>query len=246
MALPNLVDFPELRGITISKATFAPSKPCTIHFECLESGPNDSTRVRRFKGILRRARVKIFIVAYMGAFGSHFPEFRAIWLSTTKPKLQNHEPICSPRSKYSNFYFKPLEATYICMTTWGRRESIPHIPSRQTPASLIIQVRTLPHLPERTCKEKRTRSTLQFSQSLCGDSFTIILFVSRTNTRVLLTWGDLCYHCGPSPAWSIQTFLKNKNVVFANIWGYLRVYILSAGTRSTRYYVLNLVPTYRY
>jgi hypothetical protein len=29
--------------MTISKPTFTPSTPCTIYFECLESGPNDST-----------------------------------------------------------------------------------------------------------------------------------------------------------------------------------------------------------
>jgi hypothetical protein len=46
--------FPQMRKMTISKATFEPSTPCTIHFECLESGPNDSTRVRRLTGILRR------------------------------------------------------------------------------------------------------------------------------------------------------------------------------------------------
>jgi hypothetical protein len=34
----------------------------TIHFESLESGLNDATRVRRLAGILRRARVKIFIL----------------------------------------------------------------------------------------------------------------------------------------------------------------------------------------
>ena len=45
MAVPNLVNFPKLWDMTISKATFAPSTPCTIHFEGLESGPNDSTRV---------------------------------------------------------------------------------------------------------------------------------------------------------------------------------------------------------
>ena len=56
--------FPQMRKMTISKATFEPSTPCTIHFECLESGPNDSTRVRRLTGILRRACVKIFILAY--------------------------------------------------------------------------------------------------------------------------------------------------------------------------------------
>jgi hypothetical protein len=68
------------------------STPCTIHFDCLQSGPNDSIRVRPLTGILRRARVKIFILnlAYgLEAFGSNFPDFRAIWLGTTKPKLQN-------------------------------------------------------------------------------------------------------------------------------------------------------------
>ena len=60
MAPPNLVDFPKMWEMTISKPTFLPSKPCTTHFECLESGPNDSTRVRRLTGILRRARVEIF------------------------------------------------------------------------------------------------------------------------------------------------------------------------------------------
>ena len=53
--------------MTISKATFAPSTPFTIHLECLESRPNDSTRVRRLASILRRARVTIFILAY-GSF----------------------------------------------------------------------------------------------------------------------------------------------------------------------------------
>jgi hypothetical protein len=53
MAPPNLVNFPKLRGMTIQKATFAPSKPCTIHFEGLESGTNGSTRVRRLTRIYR-------------------------------------------------------------------------------------------------------------------------------------------------------------------------------------------------
>jgi hypothetical protein len=63
--------------MTISKPTFAPSEPYTTHFECLESGPNDLTRVRRLTGMLRRARVEIFILAY-GSCGSNFPNFRAI------------------------------------------------------------------------------------------------------------------------------------------------------------------------
>jgi hypothetical protein len=76
MAPPYLDTFPKLRKITISKATFTPSTPCILHFECLESGPNDSTRVRRLTGILRRARVKIFILAYIyGSFWFQLSEF---------------------------------------------------------------------------------------------------------------------------------------------------------------------------
>ena len=74
MGPPNLVNFPKLREMTISKPTFAPSTPCTIHFECLESGPNDSTRVRRLTVLLRRARVKIFVLAY-GSFRFQLSEF---------------------------------------------------------------------------------------------------------------------------------------------------------------------------
>jgi hypothetical protein len=74
MAPPNLVNSPKLREMTISKATFEPSTPCTIHFECLESRPNDSTRVRRLAGLLRRARLKIFILAY-GSFWLQLSEF---------------------------------------------------------------------------------------------------------------------------------------------------------------------------
>jgi hypothetical protein len=63
-----------MREMTISKPTFAPSTPCTTHFEWLESGPNDSARVRRLAGILRRARVKIFILAH-GSFWSQLSGF---------------------------------------------------------------------------------------------------------------------------------------------------------------------------
>ena len=85
MAPPNLVNFPKIREMTISKATFAPSTPCTIYFECLQSGPNDSTRVRPITGILRHARVKIFILV-MGAFG---PTFRIFEQFDREPRNQN-------------------------------------------------------------------------------------------------------------------------------------------------------------
>jgi hypothetical protein len=104
MAPPNLVNLSSFFEMTISKATFAPSTPCTIHFECLESAPNDSARVRRLTGILRRARVKIFILAY-GSFWSHLSEFSSNLTGHHESKTA--KPIWGCKSKYSNFYFKP-------------------------------------------------------------------------------------------------------------------------------------------
>ena len=104
MAPPNLVNLSSFFEMSISKSTFAPSTPCTIHFECLESGPNDSTRVRRLTGILRRARVKIFILAY-GSFWFQLSEFSSNL--TGHHETKTAKPIWGCRSKYSNFYFKP-------------------------------------------------------------------------------------------------------------------------------------------
>ncbi len=104
MAPPNLVNLSSFFEMSISKSTFSPSTPCTIHFECLESGPNDSTRVRRLTGILRRARVKIFILAY-GSFWFQLSGFSSNL--TGHHETKTAKPIWSCRSKYSNFYVKP-------------------------------------------------------------------------------------------------------------------------------------------
>ena len=104
MAPPNLVNLSSFFEMSISKSTFAPSTPCTIHFECLESGPNDSTRVRRLTGILRRARVKIFILAY-GSFWFQLSGFSSNL--TGHHETKTAKPIWGCKSKYSNFYFKP-------------------------------------------------------------------------------------------------------------------------------------------
>ena len=138
---PNLVNLSSFFEMTISKATFAPITPCTIHFESMESGLNDSTRVRRLAGILRRARVKIFILAY-GSFWSQLSELSSNL--TGHHETKTAKPIWGCRSKYSNFYFKPR----LPMTNEDSRRTswiVPHLPSRRTPASLVIQVRTLPH-----------------------------------------------------------------------------------------------------
>jgi hypothetical protein len=106
MAPPNLVDFPKMQEMTISKPTFAPSTPCnsTIHFEYLESGPNDSIRVRRLTGILRHARVNVFILAYR-SFWSQLSRFSSNLTGHHETKTAKR--IWSHGSKYSNLYFKP-------------------------------------------------------------------------------------------------------------------------------------------
>jgi hypothetical protein len=149
--------------MTIPKPMFAPSKPGTIHFECLESGPNDSTRVRQLTGILRRARVKIFILAY-GSFWSKLFEFSSNL--TGHHETKNANPIWSCRSKYSNFYDKPRLPT--TNEDHGRPESIPHLPSSQTPASLVIQVRTSVYFRGRTYLNRRPRASFQFLETLKG------------------------------------------------------------------------------
>jgi hypothetical protein len=70
----------------------------------MESDPNDSTRVRRLTGILRRARAKIFILAY-GSFWSQLSEFSSNL--TGHHETKTVKPIWNHRSKYSNFYVKP-------------------------------------------------------------------------------------------------------------------------------------------
>jgi hypothetical protein len=65
----------------------------------------DSTRrVRRLTGILRCARVKIFILAY-GSFWFQLSEFPSNL--TGHHETKTAKPIWSCKSKYSNFYSKP-------------------------------------------------------------------------------------------------------------------------------------------
>jgi hypothetical protein len=107
MAQPNLVNLSSFLEMTISKAMFAPSTTRTINFECLESGPNDSARVRRLIGILRCARVKIFILNNL-AYGSFWSQLSGFSSNLTgHHEIKTVEPIWSCRLKYLNFYLKP-------------------------------------------------------------------------------------------------------------------------------------------
>jgi hypothetical protein len=122
---PNLVNLSFFFEMTILKATVAPSTPCTVHFECLESASNDSARVRRLTGILRRARVKIFILAY-GSFWYQLSEFSSNL--TRHHETKTAKPIWGCRSKYSNFYFKPR----LPMTNEDVLNSAPSEPSNSS------------------------------------------------------------------------------------------------------------------
>ena len=121
----------------------------------------------------------------MGAFGCNFSDFRAIWLGTTKPKLQNRygAVVQNIQTFISNLGYLWLTRT---------SESIPHLPSSQTPAGLVIQVRTSPHFPGRTY--------WAFNFRQLWEGIVSLLFVSRAKTQVLRTRVDLCYHYGPFPA----------------------------------------------
>jgi hypothetical protein len=113
-----LVNFPKLWEMTISKATSETSNPCTIHFDCTESGPNGSTRVRRLTCILWRARAKIFILAF-GSF----------WFELFGFSSKTEKPIWSCRLKYSNCYIKPR----VPITTEGAWiDSAPSEPSNSS------------------------------------------------------------------------------------------------------------------
>jgi hypothetical protein len=147
--------------MTISKPTFGPSTPCTMHFECLESGPNDSTRVRRLTGILRRALVKIFILAY-GSFWVQLSGFSSN-LTAWAPRNQNCKTMCKTDMELQ-----------IKNARRGRPESIPNLPSRQTPSNLVMELRTSPHFPERTYIKRGKRASFQFSATLGGGIFTSV------------------------------------------------------------------------
>ena len=183
--------------MTISTPTFGSSTPCIIHFECLESGPNDSTRVRRLTGVLRRARVKIFILAY-GSFLLQLSEFSSNL--TVHHEIKTAKRIWSCRSKYSNFYGKPR----LPMTNedvLNRFRTFRAV--KLQPVWSYMCERRLTRPDEHVIKGGKGRAS-NFRRLWGG--IVSLLFVSRTKTRVLRTRVDLCYHCGPFPACVCKLF----------------------------------------
>ena len=169
--------------MTFPKPTFAISTPCTIHFECMESGPNYSTRVRRITGILRRARVKIFIVAY-GSFWFGFSGFSSNLSGHHETKIAKR--IWSSRSKYSNFYVEHR----LPMTDEG-------VLNRFRTFRAVKLQPIWSYRYERRLIFRRKRASFQFSETLGRDSFTFVRLHDKTH--VLRTRVDLCYHRNPFP-----------------------------------------------
>jgi hypothetical protein len=212
---PNLVNSPKLCEMTISKPTFAPSTSCTIHFECLESGSNDSTRVRRLTGLLRRAHVQIFILAN-GSFWFQLSGFSSNL--TGHHETKTAKPIWSCRSKYSNFYVKPR----LPMTNEDalNRFRTFRAVKLQSVCSYSCERRHF-RSDEHVIKWGKERAS-NFRR-LGGGSF-ISVRLQDKNSGATDSGGPLL------PLWPISCVCRyiiqplfSMNVIFANIWGYIRV-----------------------
>ena len=143
----------------------------------------------------------------MGAFGSNFSNFRAIWLGTTKSKLQNG---CGAVDQNIQTFISTLGYLWLTRASWIN--SAPSEPSNSSQSGHI---------------GANVAIFDQFSnfRRLWG-GIVSLLFASRTKTRVLWTRVDLCYYCGPFPACVGEVF-KHVCVqtlflrTFEDIYGYL-------------------------
>jgi hypothetical protein len=153
--------------------------PVQYIFECLESGPNDSTWVRRLTDILRRARVKIFILAYE-SFWFQLSRFSSYLNGHHRTKTA--KPTRSCRKKYPNFYFK---------------SSLQRARSYRYERCLIS--------PERTCHKIGKTTSFKFSVALGGDSFTSVRVQDENSGATDSGW-PLRPNCGPFPACVGQVF----------------------------------------
>jgi hypothetical protein len=138
----------------------------------LRGGDREITVVVKIKPELYWSHV--FILAY-GSFWFQLSGFSSNL--TGHHETKTAKPVWSYRSKYSNFYFK----SRLPMTN-GRPEPIPPLPSSQTPASPVIQVRTLSHFRERKFENRGHWQACNFRQ--LWDGIFLLPFVSRTKTQV--------------------------------------------------------------
>jgi hypothetical protein len=177
---------------------------------------DDPTRVRRLTGILRCARVRIFIPAYV-SFWFQLSGFSSNL--TGHHETKTAKPIWSCRSKYSNFFFQPR--------LWSKRKSwIDSAPSEPSNPSQSSNTGTnVASFPRTNMSWKEGTGGFEFLVTLGGDIFTSgrlqdknwgATDSGRPLLPPLLPISCVC-------RWSIQTPVST-NIVFVNIWGHIRVY----------------------
>ena len=153
----------------------------------------------------------------MGAFGSNFPDFRAIWLGTTKPGLQNRYMYGAAHQNIQTF-ISNLGYLWLTKTSWIDPEPSEPSNSSQSGHTGANVASVCPN--EHVMKGEHGRAS-NFRQ--LWEGIVSLLFVSRTKTRLLWTRVDLCYHCGPFPACVGIWSYFNTNLIFSNMWQHIRV-----------------------
>jgi hypothetical protein len=129
----------------------------------------------------------------MRAFGSNFPDFRAIWLGTTKPKLQNRYGAADqiiqtfmPNLGYNHMTNEDVLNRFRTFQAVKLQRVWPYMYER-----CLIS-------PKRTSNKMRKLASWKFWQ--LWEGIFLLMSVSETKPRVLRPRVDLCYQGGPFPA----------------------------------------------
>jgi hypothetical protein len=156
----------------------------------------------------------------MGAFGYNFSGFRAIWLGTTKSKLQNRY-----RAAHQNIQTFMSNLSYIWLTKTSWIDSAPSEPSNSSQSGHTGT--NVASFPITNISWKEETASCQFSATLGRDSFTSVRLQDKSSGAtdsgrpLLPLWPIFCL-C----RWSIRIHCGTK-IVFTNIWGHIRVPLLN-------------------
>ena len=158
----------------------------------------------------------------MGAFAFWF-QFSGFSSNLTRHhETKTAKPIWSSRSKYSNFYFKPrlpmTNEDFLNRFHTFRAVKLQPVWSYRCERCLISR-------NEHFMKEGHVQAS---NFRWVWEGIFLLLFVSSTKTRLLRTRVDLCYYCGPFPAYVGEVF-KHVCVqtlflrTFEDMYGYLSI-----------------------
>jgi hypothetical protein len=153
----------------------------------------------------------------MGAFGSNFADFRAIWLGTTEPKPQNRYGAADQNIQT---FIANLGYLWLRRTSWI--DSAPFEPSNSSQSGHTgTNVASFPRT--NIYKKEETGELSIFGNFGRGylSSFTSVRLQDKT--RVLRTRVDLCYHCRPFPA-CLGGVFNHLSVRTSFLRTYLKIY----------------------